>query len=605
MLNIKLPKLSGLLKKKWFLAFIALIVIVAAVFAGLHFKSNQANAAQHFLTSPARTGNVEYSIDGSGSLQPSERYALKTWSGGTVTEIFVTEGTRVTKGQPLMTVKNDSLNSTAKQADLEWSIAQSALEDMYNPPGKDDFARRAAELKVEQYQLALEDSKEERDKLTVRAPFDGTLIDLADQVILGQKINSGVTAATFATSGQIEAVASFDAEALQLIRPGQEASVYLKSLNVFYTGVVKEVDFIADSSSGTFEVIITLNNPDNTLRAGMQTNNTVIIARDDDNNLLVYRNGSGSLRYARSENLVTEVSGAVAEIYHQEGDVIQKGEPLFRLTNDDYNRKVKEAEVQLGNAEEELRKLLSPDADTIQSQELKAEQAYQKVVKAQDNLNSLNVVSPIDGIVTGISVSVGDELGEDTSSSGQELIVVCNFDKNYLQISVDELDINKIDFGQTATVSIDALPEAQASGTVTGIAQEGVSSSGVTTYPVTLEVGYVDGIKGGMSATATIIINKKENVLTVPAEALISNNGRQLVRVLENGQPVARPVKVGINDGTRAEIIEGLQEGDQVVVVSKGGSAQQFGGPTMIRVPGGMGSPPQGGGGGGTVRIQR
>lgn len=604
MLNLRLPKISCLFKKKWFLALLAVIIIAAAVFIYLQNKNGTANAAQNFMTSPARLGNVEYSIDGSGTLQPSERYALKTWSGGTVTEIFVSEGARVTKGQPLMTVKNDALNSTVKQADLEWSMAQSALEDMYNPPSADDFDRRAAELKVEQAEIALEDAKEDRDNLTVRAPFDGTLIDISDQIIIGQKINSGLNAATFATSGQIEAVASFSDEALQLISPGQKVDVYLRSFNKNYTGKVKKVDFTANSSSGTFEVIITLDNPDSTLREGIQIYATAEIARDDDNDVLITRNGSGYLRYARSEDLTTEVSGAVAEIYHKEGDVIQKGEPIFRLTNDEYDRKVKEAEVQLGTAKEDLRKLLDPDEDTIRTQELRAEQAYQKVLKAKDDLDSLNVVSPIDGIVTSISVSVGDTLGEDTSSSGQELIVVCNFDKNYLQISVDELDINKIDFGQEAAVTIDALSGVKATGVVTGIAQEGVSSQGVTSYPVTLEVGYVEGIKGGMSATATITIDSRENVLTVPAEALITNNGRQMVRVVENGQPAPRPVEVGLNDGARAEIISGLSEGDQVVVVSTGTTTQQFG--TMM-IPGGMGGgmggPPSGGGGGGT-RIQ-
>lgn len=601
MIKIKNPlNLKKLSKKKLVFLGIFIVLVLSTVF--FVNRNTGSNASEgNYATSAVSLGTIEYSIEGSGTLQPSERYALKTWSGGTVTEILVTEGAKVTKGQPLMTVVNDELNSSAKQAELEWSIAQSNLLDMYNTPDEDDYDRRSAELKVEQYKIALEEKIEDRDNLIIKAPFDGTLLE--NNLILGQKVNSGVTAVTFATSDQMEVVASFSDSDITSISPGMETNITVTGLNKTYYGKVKEVAFNGDSTTNKFQVIISINDPDDSLRSGMTTYNTVTIVRDMDQDIFIYKGATGYLRYVQDEDITTEVSGTVTEIYRLPGDKILKGEPILRLKNDDLDRQVKAAELQLANAEEELALLLDPDDDTIKSQELKVEQAFQKVVNANKNLDSLNVVSPIDGIVTSISVSVGDELGEDTSSSGQELLVVCNFDKNYLEISVDELDINKIDFDQTATISIDALSDAVATGKVIGIAQEGSTSNDITTYPITLEVGYVEGIKGGMSATATIVIDKKENVLAIPAESLITVDDRSMVRVLENGQIKQKLVKTGLNNGTLVEITEGLNEGDQIIVASTSSSTTN-----MQFIPGGMGGmggpPPSGGQSGGTTIIR-
>ena len=489
-----------------------------------------------------------------------------------------------------MRVQNDELESQARQAVLEWEIAKSDLAEMTSSLPETDYDRRAAELKVEQYRIALEDKKEEKDKLILKAPFDGTILDIELQA--GQRVNTGVLAATFATTEEVEVVASFSDQDINTLSTGMETQVYVKGLNKDYKGKVKEIAFAAENTtSGTFEVLISIDNPDEALRPGMQTYNTVYVVRDKEQDVFIYKQGPGYIRYTQSEEMVTEVSGTVAEIYHKPGDKVKKGEPIMRLTNNEIDRQVKDAENQLANAEDQLQQLLNPDEDTIKQQQLKVEQNYQKVLSTNKKLDSLNVVSPIDGVVVSIAVKPGDELGADTSSAGQELLVVCNFEKNYLEIPVDELDINKIKFGQQASIKIDALPNVVATGKVIGIAQEGTTSDGVTKYPVTLEVGYVEGIKGGMTATATILLEKKENVLRVPAEAVATSNGRSTVQVVENGQPRTKQVKTGINSGRWVEILEGLTEGEQLIIArtSTTSQTQQFGPPPGMGVPGGMG----------------
>jgi multidrug efflux pump subunit AcrA (membrane-fusion protein) len=87
-----------------------------------------------------------------------------------------------------------------------------------------------------------------------------------------------------------------------------------------------------------------------------------------------------------------------------------------------------------------------------------------------------------------------------------------------------------------------------------------------------------------MSATATILIDKKENVLTIPAESLVTNNGKDMVRVLEKGQVMLKPVQTGLNNGTWVEIIEGLNENDQIIVAQTSTDNS-----TLQMMPGGLG----------------
>lgn len=592
----RLRFMQGLNRIKWTkkkIIITALLLIGSVSGAYYYYRSGQTqDTSADLYTVPVQRGIVEFSIDGTGPLYPSQRYALKTLALGTVEEIMVTEGYPVEKGQPLMQISNDELSSQARQAALEWEIAQYDLESLISP---EDYDRRAAELKVEQYEITLKDLEEQKEKLVIKAPFNGTV--LTTDLQLGQRVNSGIQAATIASSDQLEVVSNFSEVEVASLRVDMDVQITGLVLNRAYQGKIKEIspqgtvsEELSQGKLGaatTYEVIISIDDPDEKLLPGMRTFNTVTLVRDMDQDVFLYKQAPGYIRYIQTEKVLTEVNGTVAEIIHRNGEKVQKGEPIYRLVNEDIDRQVKTAENELVKAEEDLNLLLTPNAITIKQQELKVEQSYQKVLAAGEKLDSLIVLSPIKGVISDIAVIEGDVVMEE-----QEIIVVSNFSVNSLEIAVDELDINKIKFGQQAVVTVDALPGTVLEGKVIGIAQEGTSSDGVTKFPVTLEVGNAEGIKGSMTATATILLEKRENVLRIPAEALINNNGRYFVRVKENEQPLMKPVKIGLNSGRWVEITEGLQEGEQIIVAMAQGDADQQRVPTM-RVPGGFG----GGGG--------
>src|SRR6202011_5847651 len=105
--------------------------------------------------------------------------------------------------------------------------------------------------------------------------------------------------------------------------------------------------------------------------------------------------------------------------------------------------------------------------------------------------------------------------------------------------------------------------------TVSAVGVLGTVTSGVATFPVTVDIsGSHASLRSGMSAIVTVIINQVVGVLTVPTSAVHTNGGSSSVQVLKNGAPVSTPVTVGASDATLTEIQSGLNPGDTVVIAT-------------------------------------
>jgi len=146
-----------------------------------------------------------------------------------------------------------------------------------------------------------------------------------------------------------------------------------------------------------------------------------------------------------------------------------------------------------------------------------------------------------------------------------------------LVIEVDEIDIPSVKLGQEAVVEIDALPEAVIKGRVNAIYPVPLEQGGIVLYKVKigLEVPENSGTMIGMSASADIIAQKHENVLTVSSRAVTTNSQKQtVVKVkIDEKKSEERVVTVGLDDGLKAEIISGLSDGETVIVEIKTKSA--------------------------------
>lgn len=265
-----------------------------------------------------------------------------------------------------------------------------------------------------------------------------------------------------------------------------------------------------------------------------------------------------------------------------------------------------------------------------------AQQDYDDAVTATDNTV---VTAPIDGVVTALPVSVGSAVSAGTSSgssssgssasgaqssssaggassgsstgattssssSSGSAITISDLSNLQVQIAVSEADVPSLKLGQKATVTFDALPSGTTTGTVSLIAPNGTTSSGVVSYDVTVVLDeQAEGLRPDMTATADIMTQVAENVLMVPSTAVKTSGDTKYVEVLgADGSLTKVTVTLGVSDDTSAEIKSGLTEGATVVVGSTTASTSSTTSSSSTgRSSGGFmmgGGPPAGGPGG-------
>jgi HlyD family secretion protein len=228
-------------------------------------------------------------------------------------------------------------------------------------------------------------------------------------------------------------------------------------------------------------------------------------------------------------------------------------------------------------------KAQSADAD-IQAQQSAVSSAQSALQKAQLVYDSITIRSPAAGIVAEIVVNVGDLISPSTA-----LMTVVDANPMWLQAQVNENDVVQLKIGQTAAVTPAGYPDMSINGRVTLIDLHATVQSNVSVFTATIEVPNRDGkLLWGMNADAEISVLSLNNVLTLPVAAVKTSNGASSVTILDGGQQVSWDVQTGATDGTRTQIVAGLDEGTEVVIARKTSSAtttaQNRGG------PGGMGA---------------
>lgn len=180
---------------------------------------------------------------------------------------------------------------------------------------------------------------------------------------------------------------------------------------------------------------------------------------------------------------------------------------------------------------------------------------------AKEQYNNAFIKSPISGVVTAVNVNPG-ELA--SPASPVPVVSVVNLDKVVVKATVTEDQINKLKEGQEVPVLVSAVSSEPFTGVITSIALAADQQS--LAYPIKVQIDNPEHLlKPGMFAEVQLQ-DKKEGVLVVPREAVVTLGGRDVVWVVENNRAVIRPVTVGVSDGKKIEIKTGLEAGQQVVI---------------------------------------
>ena len=279
-------------------------------------------------------------------------------------------------------------------------------------------------------------------------------------------------------------------------------------------------------------------------------------------------------------NLHAESSGTVSYMGALEGQYVVAGQKLLQFDSPQPQLAVKEAQSALAEQQALLRdsrrrtlrkKILFGDGaisrqelddaekNSIQGEELLQQRMFQLNMR-EDDLKKLTVLAPFSGILTLQNVKKGDYVIANTLVA--RLVDTSRF---MISVEVDELDVPRMRQGQVATVAFDAYPEKRFSAVVARIVPQTDQITKTSRIYLALDHPPIN-IQAGMTATANIIYNVKQNALLVKKSSLFEESRKSYVWKIDNGRLIKQPVLPGESDMTFIEVLGGLKKGDKIAL---------------------------------------
>jgi HlyD family secretion protein len=201
------------------------------------------------------------------------------------------------------------------------------------------------------------------------------------------------------------------------------------------------------------------------------------------------------------------------------------------------------------------------------------EQSQAALQRSEEDLRYSTITSPMDGLILSRDVEVGSAVSSILVLGSQATLVMTLGDTSevYVLGKVDEADIGKVYLGQPARIVVESFKDKKFDGKVTKISPLGVEKDNVTTFEVRVSIQNPGGeLRANMSANAEIILEEKKSVLMIPESALIYDKDKNTsVEIPDQKIDTGRrkvPVKLGISNGVKAEVVSGLNEGQKVVL---------------------------------------
>lgn len=304
----------------------------------------------------------------------------------------------------------------------------------------------------------------------------------------------------------------------------------------------------------------------------------------------------GSIEPRVEVDVKSKISGVVDQLYADAGDYVKAGAPLIEIKPTptpqeivDAQRDIERAQITYNNAKRELDRV-----STLKTKHLASVQSYdqanQDFQQARVNLQAARehmeliskgsvttsgqdiksvITAPISGYILEKKIEIGDPVVPLTSyQEGTVLMTMANMNDLLFRGTVDEIDVGKLKEGMQATIKVGALPDADVTGILSRISLKSEDKDNSVVFPIEITLTHLNGnvLRAGYSANAEIMIERRDDVLTIP-ERLVSFKGDTAhVEILtDNGEKKDRIIQTGLSDAMSIEVTGGLKAGDKVV----------------------------------------
>jgi len=575
------------MSQRKFVTGISIIIIIIGGYFGYQGLTRDNNPVQ-YVTVTAAKGTLVLSISGSGQVSVSDQVDIKPKVSGEVIAVYVEQGQEIRTGALIIQIDSRDAQRAVRDAETNLETAELELDKLLEPIDELDL------LQAENDLIQAKESKQKAEDDIEKAYEDGfnavssIFLDLPT-IMVGlhdMLFNDDFNSYQWNIDWYADSVKDYSPQAMQYKEDTSNAYSAARTKYDQNFRSYKDVSRYADDE--TIEALI---------NETCETSKDIADAVKSVNNFIDFYEDQKT-RYVndfRVPALVTThqntLDGFTGIVNNSVSSLLSVQHSIkdSRDTVVDAERSIKERELMLARAKD------GPDELDIRAREIAIQQKQDALLTAKQNLADYFVRAPFNGIVAEVDVRKGDSV-----SSGTTLITLIS-EQKIAEITLNEVDVAQAEIGQLATLTFDAVEDVTLTGKIIEIDTLGAVTQGVVTYNVKIAYDTQDErIKPGMTANASIIIERKDNVVLVPNAAVQLQEGQTFVEIMRDGFAQQASIEAGLSNEISTEIISGLLEGVQVITARLEGSdsqtantGQSFGLPGM---GGGTSGRPSGGG---------
>ncbi|MDD4476555.1 MAG: efflux RND transporter periplasmic adaptor subunit [Patescibacteria group bacterium] len=548
-----MKKILGLIWRHKIYSLIVLVILGTGGYFGYQ-KWFVSEESVRYITAKAERGVLTTSISGTGQISASSQVDIKTKTSGDVTYVGAKTGQEVKSGTLLVSLNTKEALKTVRDAEESLETAKLSLEKLLQP---------ADELTLLQAEHSLEQAKESKQKAveSLKKAYDDGFNGVANAFLDIPSVMTGMQDLLYSnnyTNTQMNF--EYYAEQVRSRLFDEKALEYKNDANVKYQAAREAYnknfqDYKSASRFSDNETIEAL------IVETYDSVKTIAEAVKSANNLVQYYIDKFTEANLKTQTLATTHLSSLSSYTGKTNSHL-----LSLLSTKQTFQTNKETII---NADRTIAEKTGSLADLkagadpldVRSQNLSIKQKEYALADAKEKLADYYVYAPFDGTIVAFDVKKGD------SVSASAVLGTIITKQRIATISLNEIDVAKVKVGQNVILTFDAVDDLSITGQVAEVDALGTTSQGVVSYNVEIVFDIQDErIKPGMSVSASIILESKQDVLMVSSSAVKTQGTNSYVEQLDSaGALVRKTVQIGASNDTMTEITEGLTDGEEII----------------------------------------
>lgn len=528
--------------KKTIIGLAILVILVLGGWTVFRSGASEAGEIEYRYTAVQR-GEIVRSISATGQVVALTAVDVKSKAGGKIVRLAVDEGTRVKRGDLIAEIDPSDTQAVYEQAQADLQSAQARAAQ----------AQSNYQLQVAQSQTSVADA--EAALASAKSRLARAQLESKRQPTMS---NASVASAEASLASAKEAKTKYETvEALQLRRDAD--------------GTVNRTKAELDAAQSEYE------RQQDLLKRGYVSQAAVERAKSLLEAARASYNTARQRQLTLDRQIAAEINALKLEVDRAQASLNQARAGVSDI--DVAQQAVVEARQALRQAEISLQQ--AKDAritNQIRREEVKAARASTvrskvSVANAKVQLDSTTVLAPRDGVVTMKYLEEGTIIppGTSTFAQGTSIVQISDTTRMFVECAVDEADIGDVREGQKTRILTEAFPGERLDGVVVRVNPSATTEQNITAVKVRVEIlsDSRTRLMPGLNATVEFLTMVKPNVLMLPSQAVQFESGKAYVRVRGTGpeaKPVRKEIKVGEQGNEGIEIIDGLKEGEEVVL---------------------------------------